>query len=1035
MDWSNKMFTVLRIQRTPHACTYDNFISLFVAKDIVLLKKTIKKLSETCREKTLQLKKLNNDGTVSNLCLRLLSKQNTSGRIELIIGSIRYASFCLPNKNELIDTNNNQLRFIADNIPGVVYQFKTSNTNDWQFIFISEGIKNLYGVSAEEAYLDHHALTDRILPNDRESHRISVEWATATLQPWKHEHRIVTVGGATKWIRAQASPQQIDEHNVIWSGILTDITDQKQAEEAIKNSEELILSVLNGLSSHVALLDEHGNILLVNESWKKFANQNGGSPEAVSEGINYLKICDEALGHSSQESIPFAEGIRNVLSGNIDEFALEYPCHTPFERKWFIGRVTPVRHEGRRRSIVSHEDITVRKLAEEALYQTNVSLEEKIKERTKELSNKNRELSVEIEKRNHAELILQDERQKLYNIIDSTDAGTWEWNVQTGQAVINERWAEMLGYTIQELLPINISTWKSFVHPDDLKLSNKIAQKHFAGELNSYNCECRMRHKKGNWIWVHDSGRLLSRTTSGKPLMMYGMHIDITNRKNTEKALIEREARIKAITESANDAIVMMSSAGNISFWNPAAETMLGYTSSEALGQDLHSLIAPEKYHPAYQKAIAFFRENGTGNALEKTIDLSAKRKDGVEIFISLSLSALYTNGEWNAIGIIRDTTEQRNAKKQLEERELFLLETQRIGKIGAWKANLNNNYLLWTDEVYHIVEMPTTYNPTLDDGLKFYPKEYWQKIKYLIEKVVRENTSEDLECEVYTSTGKRKWVHLRFVTSIEENNQIVAAGTIQDIDERKRNEIDLYNTKVKAEAANTAKSEFLANMSHEIRTPLNGIMGMMQLLEMTSLDGEQQDYVLHAKTSSKRLTNLLADILDLSRIESGKLDIKNDPFIILDVKRSVIKMFQIPAQDKGLQLEFQTVDEAPLKLIGDEDKLTQILFNLVGNSIKFTSQGKVKVEVSLLPISNNSIVHVLFNVVDSGIGISEDQIKYLFEPFTQGDYVHTKRFQGAGLGLAIVHKLTKMLDGEIAVDSTPGVGTSIYLSIPFKRL
>lgn len=242
-----------------------------------------------------------------------------------------------------------------------------------------------------------------------------------------------------------------------------------------------------------------------------------------------------------------------------------------------------------------------------------------------------------------------------------------------------------------------------------------------------------------------------------------------------------------------------------------------------------------------------------------------------------------------------------------------------------------------------------------------------------------------------------------------------------------------LCQSKVEAESASKSKSEFLANMSHEIRTPLNGILGMLQLMGTTALDEEQKEYILRAIKSSTRLTRLLSDILDLSKIEAGKLSIYESVFEMASLKQSVLELFELAANEQQIDLDFNVSDDMPQWLVGDETRLRQILFNLVGNAIKFSPHGRVTIDASPLPSSVGSQLRVLLTVSDTGIGIADDVLESIFEPFTQAEGAYTRRFQGAGLGLAIVRKLVAMLGGELAIDNTEGAGTTVYLSLPFR--
>jgi PAS domain S-box-containing protein len=389
-------------------------------------------------------------------------------------------------------------------------------------------------------------------------------------------------------------------------------------------------------------------------------------------------------------------------------------------------------------------------------------------------------------------------------------------------------------------------------------------------------------------------------------------------------------------------------------------------------------------------------------------------------------------------VEFVQDITAQIRFEQELRQNQILLAEAERLAQVGAWSWDIQEDKWIFSQNWMDLHGCSTPPVNT-EELLQLAHAKDIDRIREAFKQTLTDRSRYDVEHRIVRQdTGEIRYVQgFGYVVSDEWNNPLKMYGAVMDVSQQKMDKLALQHSKEAAEAANNAKSEFLANMSHEIRTPLNGVMGMLQLMQSTNLDAEQQEYIDMSLKSSQRLNRLLTDILDLSKVEAGKMEINREGFNLKEVLETIQEIFWYEVQQKGLEFSYDLEPEIPDKLFGDSTRLTQILFNLVGNAVKYTQKGQVRLDAQVKS-SKDSKYTLLFSISDTGSGIPYQFQERIFETFTQANdsgSPYTRKYEGAGLGLPMVKRLADLMGGNVFLESEQERGTTVYVLLPFDTV
>jgi PAS domain S-box-containing protein len=510
-----------------------------------------------------------------------------------------------------------------------------------------------------------------------------------------------------------------------------------------------------------------------------------------------------------------------------------------------------------------------------------------------------------------------------------------------------------------------------------------------------------------------------------------GIAQDITEKKKNLEALACSEEKYRTLIEKAEDIIYENSADGYFTYVNPVAERQLGFTREEFAQMPYWNLI-----RPGYRKqVIAFYKEQFEQRAVHTYYELPVVSKEGKEIWLGQSATFEYKSDGLATVRVIaRDITRLRSAEQQIKESEFhYRTVVNNIAEV-VFQTDAGGNWTFLNPAWARITGFTTEESLGKSYADYVHPDDRAKSNGLFNPLGHHEQEYFRQEIRFVTKDGTCKWVELFAQLTLDgERHLLGTSGTIMDISERKAVEETLIRAKEQAEEAAAAKQSFLSMMSHEIRTPMNAVIGMTHLLLQETPRADQLENLNILKFSADNLLVLINDILDYSKIEAGKITFEEVDFDLRRLVGSVEQSLLYKAQEKNIMLDVTVDEHVPDLVVGDPVRLGQILNNLVSNAIKFTERGIVRIDARVADLDDEN-VSITIAVSDTGIGIPEDKLDYIFERFTQAGSDTTRLFGGTGLGLAITKRLLEMQNSQIYVESVPDLGSRFFFTITFRR-
>jgi PAS domain S-box-containing protein len=620
--------------------------------------------------------------------------------------------------------------------------------------------------------------------------------------------------------------------------------------------------------------------------------------------------------------------------------------------------------------------------------------------------------------------------ERLRLALSAGDLGTWDWDLVTETLIWSTETERLSGkepgagrYTYADFL--------ASLHPDDRDRVDALVQQTLA-EGEEYTAEYRNVLPDGSVRWTHARGRL-ERADDGRPLSLRGIAMDITDRKEASEAIRESQARFGAAFQNAAIGMALVALDGRWLKVNRSLCRLVGYEEDELLSLTFQDITHPDDLDADLNQVQRILRGEIETYEMEKRYI----RKDGAIVWILLTVSLVNdaAGAPLYFVSQIQDITDRKRAEATLQETYAEL--NRVLGAVsdclysGEFHADGSYNYRYFSPVALQILGYPADdFLTDPNTWLKILHPDHLTSVTKTIDQIRTGMVDElSMEVRVIWPDGTIHWILDHSKVTLRPDGTIWLDGVLTDITVRKGAEEALRQAKEAAEEANRLKSEFLSTMSHELRTPMNGIIGYAHLL-LDGLDGEltpeQAADVGQIVASADHLLRLINDVLDLAKIEAGRVELAPEDIDLGPLTLQVGEELRAQALAKGVDLTVN-VPVIPAVVSADPVRVRQVLLNLVGNAVKFTEVGRVAITV------RHAGGWVEIVVADTGIGIVPCALPHIFDEFRQADGSTTRRFGGTGLGLAIARKLARLHRGDVSAVSLPGAGSRFTFHLPVR--